>query len=193
MRKTNTILKHLAIWTILLSSCKGPTGDVGPAGTQGQAGPQGVAGTKGDKGDAGTANVFTSAWQTVKPEDWYTYDDDPGYFDIFFKDKNITKNLLEKGLFICYFRETADKAFVGQLPLSNQRAQWNYYIYDNSPTDSETGVGIYLDYFDDRKTVTNSLDFRWVFIPETAVKNGRKKNIDWNNYAEVKKEFNLID
>ena len=161
MKTYNYFIKTLAIFVLFISSCKGPAGDIGPAGAQGVAG---TAGATGTKGDPGTANVFTSAWQTVKPEDWYTYDEDPGYFDIFFIDKNITKNLLEKGLFICYFRETADNAFVGQLPISNQKAQWNYYLYENSPTDSETGVGIYLDYFDDRKTVTNSLDFRWIFI-----------------------------
>ncbi len=193
MKKTNSILKHLAIWTILLSACKGPAGDVGPAGPQGAAGTQGIAGAKGDKGEPGAANVFASGWQTVKPDGWFTDEEDPGFFGFFFIDKNITKNLLEKGMFMCYYRETADKAFVGQLPVSNQRAQWNYYLYENTPTDPETGVGIYLDYFDNRKTIANSMDFRWVYIPEATVKNGKKLYIDWQNFEEVKKYLNLKD
>lgn len=189
MKKIKTLLIFSIIFLIFQTSCEGPAGEAGPAGPAGQ---QGIAGAKGDKGDAGTANVFSSTWKTVKPTDWFTYDDDPGFFGIFFLDKNITPNLLEKGMFLCFNRDTDDKTFVWPMPVSNIKGQYNYYLY-NDPKDPETGVGIYLDYYDDRKTIDFSLDFRWVFIPEVTIKNGRKKNIDWHNYEEVKKELNLKD
>jgi hypothetical protein len=195
MKKIKFYLQAATIVVLFATSCKGPTGETGPAGPSGQqgiAGAAGAAGAKGDKGEAGAANVFTSEWKTVKSEEWSTFDDDPGYFNIFFIDKNITQNLLDKGMFLCYNRITDDKAIVSQLPVSNQTAQWNYLLY-NDPVDPETGVIIYLDFYDDRKTVDYSLDFRWIFIPDATLKNGRKMNIDWKNYEQVKRYLNLKD
>lgn len=192
MKLIKTSFKVLIVLTLFSISCKGPQGDVGPAGSQGSQGAAGAAGAKGDKGDPGTANVFTSAWQTVKPTDWFTYEEDPGFFEVFFLDKNVTADLLEKGLFICFARITEDPTAVFPMPISNLKGQWNYYLY-NDPKDPETGVGIYIDYYDNRKTYDTSLDFRWIFVPTATIKNGRKKNVNWNDYEEVKRELNLKD
>lgn len=103
----------------------GPQGEPGPAGPQGPSGPQGQAGTNG------TANVFYSAWITIR----LSATSEPAIFVQQINASNITADVVDKGVVLMYY-QYADFIY----PLPTKPLWFNYqagrimlYSENNSP------------------------------------------------------------
>lgn len=184
-----TIFKTALFFSLLtfVLACKGPQGEVGPQG------PQGTQGVQGAKGETGSVNITTSPWISVKDTDWKSYNGDLSYYDISFKESALTQNVLDKGLIMCYFRFNNDKKIIYPMPTYwlSSKATFSFY-----PTLAETEPRMVFETEFDEPTDlkgASTLDFRYLIIPEATLKSGRTKDINWQNYDEVKAALNLVD
>ena len=191
----------ITIATVSIVSCKkGDTGPAGPAGPAGAQGPQGVQGLAGPTGQNGNANVMQYIFAPLNPD------------TTFAGIKNFTKPSADSayvGLLVTVLNDTADKA------------AWFTYLYRGGVWYAVPGAGKgdsstysfsygYIDYtlpldscafFIDRVTgkgeVYDAIRIVRILISGTATgsTNGGKypglPNIDFNNYLEVKKYYNL--
>lgn len=89
----------------------GATGTTGTTGTTGATGGTGTAGTPGATGDAGQSNVITTDWTTLK---WRFMNAD-GTLNRYYQSElavpQITKEVLDKGLFTIYVRLKGSTTF----------------------------------------------------------------------------------
>lgn len=172
-----------ASMVFLLTSCPGPMGPEGEKGNPGIQGPQGVAGQTGAQGPAGTANVIYSSWITATSIVSGSYFSRAGsYFDLTVP--KLTQEILDKGMVLTYWKPAGNNQAIIPLPAS---------------TGDVTGSELYPEYKVSRiriwlfntGTFSTSNQFRYVIIPGSV--NARKANIDYSNYEEVKKAYNLPD
>ncbi|MDZ7898626.1 MAG: collagen-like protein [Arcicella sp.] len=190
---------------IFLDACKAEKGDIGPIGpigpigatgangangtngATGATGATGAAGAKGDKGDkgdtgaTGTANVIYSAWIPFSTSSSTTA---PQYT---FSVPQITQDIIEKGVVLCFVRTGSTGTTVETFPLP--------YIFPNGSTGSN--FEIYSSYIVGtikvRSTFSlSTVGFRYVIIPG-GVPTGRKAAVDYTDYEAVKKYYNLPD
>ena len=166
---------------IFLDACKGEKGDVGPAGT---AGPTGVAGTTGANGAVGatgatgTANVIYSPWSVISIS---TGSSAPYTAEV--AASQITQDILDKGLVLCFFRNTSTLE-VFPLP----------YSFPTSATTTQEAYASYvIGKIKLRSNITlSSVGFRYVIVPG-GIAGGRKAAVDYTDYEAVKKYYNLPD
>lgn len=166
----------LTISLLFLSiACTPSSGEVGP---QGPAGPQGVAGPVGPQGPAGqngNANViqitFGSRTHTGS--------------DISYSLTNINASIINNAAYFTYVNPNGNWY---SLPGTTDSGLREYRTYI-SPGSNST---LYVK----RVAGTGSETFtstRVVIIPASELRNGRKAAIDYSNYEEVKKAYNLAD
>lgn len=162
---------------ILSNACTPKSGEVGPKGDKGDPGAQGVAGPAGPQGPAGqngNANVI----QVTYGSRTHT-----GSQMAFRLPSSITAAMLNSSVFFTYVKQNDWYA----LPGETQFGARSYRVYASSTTadiliNRTTGAG--NDVFD---------SIRFLIIPATNLINGRKAAIDYSNYEEVKKYYNLPD
>lgn len=173
---------------LCISSCK--EGAVGPAGA---AGPAGVA---GPKGDPGTANVIYSDWFT--PDVWGK----ETLFTTFVFSYNktatqITADIIDKGAVLVYGKLNG---YTSSLGLKDKVVQLSYTVVANGSTDSWTYIAspgnVRVSFVNSQNIYSsgpaNTHQFRYVIIPG-GVKAGKLAGVNWSDYEEVKRTFNLQD
>lgn len=172
---------YLLAAALMLGACK--KGDTGP---QGEKGDTGAAGPAGSKGDQGTANVLYSNWLDLA----YTADAVNGGFYADISAPKITDDLLSTGEIKVFVNlGTSKDKVITVLPFSHGTTQITPLFF--------TG-GIQLDATVDASTAidrTSGLkvnQYRYMLIPGGATLR-MEKNIDWNNYEEVKAYLGLKD
>lgn len=170
------------------SACKGPQGDPGPkgdtgvAGAQGAAGPAGAAGAQGPAGPAGqngNANVIQITFGSK------THSGSELTYPL--AAAGVTSDLLTSCAYFTYVSETPANNVWTALPGTLGFSSREYKVSVNSRT-----VSLYIN----RTSGTGSDTFygtRIVLIPANDLRNGRKAAVDYSNYEEVKKFYNLPD
>ena len=165
----------------------------GPEGPQGL---QGVKGDKGDKGDTGITNVIYSDWFTP-PTYTATMVFGIRNFDFTKTAPAITQDILDKGTIITYGKLTGYSSSiwptgqVGKLPViltyiqgSTQTDTWTaFYTPGNLRINFVNNANFYTSL-----ALTHS--FRYIIIPG-SIASRKASGIDWNNYGEICKHFNI--
>lgn len=194
--------KRFLFYTFLFSagltfiSCKGEDGAVGPAGVKGDAGVQGPAGTKGD---AGSANVIYSEWIPMPAKATASI---PGRKNYSFSAPKITQEVLDKGHVYGYSKYSATG--IVPLPYAN-KVLTGTETYGSFLSTILLGLGsisfnqdwltpgaIPSSFADANTVVGGYTHLRYVIVPG-GVPSGRQAAVDYNDYAAVKKYYNLPD
>lgn len=192
MKRTNQWSLHhffyymLAVALTITACKKGDTGPQGEKGDKGDNGATGATGANGGKGDPGTANVQYSAWLDLA----FAQDAGSGVFFTQITEPKITDELLSTGEIKVYINlgTAADKA-VSTLPLRQGTAQITPFFLTNM---IEIQSNVNAGTFTDPATGSKALQYRYVLIPGGAAVR-MDKNINWNNYEEVKVYLGLKD
>lgn len=185
------LIKFLQIGVIsgllFMAACTGEKGEVGP---QGVAGATGAAGDKGDAGAKGEFTKILTGTATIKPDNWATQSidvTDDGYY-IIIPEKQITKDIVEKGMVMVYYTFSGVSS---PLPYLGPASKFLHLVY------LEKGEGrIRIDiqpniYTSKIAKPTIDYSFRWVIATGSTA--GRIRNIDWNDYNDVKAKLGLKD
>lgn len=191
-------MKHLLHFILILAlafgqACKGPEGDPGPQGEPGTPGAPGAAGPAGPAGPAGasgTAKVFDFQGINFTAANEYTV-------GIEYARNTMTVGANDVVLVYEFAGSTQDNTtFWKPLPqtyYSNNNPVVYNFAYSNK------AVLIFIDAAANvlptlGAAFTNDQVFRVVIIPG-SLRNGRsiKPDIDFNNYAEVAKYYNITE
>lgn len=183
---------------IFMNGCKAEKGDIGPigpigpigatgangaigaTGSTGAAGATGATGAKGDKGDTGatgatgTANVIYSPWTSV------TFTGSGTSYIGTLAAAKLTQEILDKGDIHVYWSEGGR---VITIPYSQVFGTTTYTVFPRFYVGRIDLVSSYA---------LSPQMIRYVIIPG-GVAGGRKAAIDYSNYEEVKKYYNLKD
>ncbi|MBO9203171.1 MULTISPECIES: collagen-like triple helix repeat-containing protein [Niastella] len=191
MKRTHQWGKHHFLYyllaaTLLVGACK--KGDPGPQGAKGDKGDTGATGEKGaagNKGDAGTANVIYSDWLDVS----FVSQSGGGFFAQI-QEAKVTDDLLSKGEIKVYLNlGTAAEKFVIALPFLSGTTQITpFYEPGLIEMASNANVGTITDQASGSKVQ----QYRYVLIPG-GTHARMDKQINWNNYEEVKNYLGLKD
>lgn len=171
MKNYKLSLTILAILFMFIVSCKTEKGEVGPAGPTGATGAPGATGATGA---TGTANVIYSNWITT------SFSGTPGLYLGNITAPKITQDVLDKADIRVYWSESGR---VVSLPYAQVIGGTTYTIHQRFYVGKIELVASYL--------LANQ-QFRYVIIPG-GVAGGRKAAIDYSNYEEVKKYYNIPD
>lgn len=186
-------LRLLSIALLLLAvvACKPEAGDVGPQGT---AGPTGAVGDKGPTGDKGPFSGTVSPWVEIKPSDWLPLGSTTNTYAFVLNNSSITPDVINRGLILVYYRPLPDDVTAAVIPLPDETPNYtaSYLAYMSGATGS---LQVNLA-FRNAQTVNPKLEdwnikVRTIVVPPATA--GRLAAIDWKNYEEVKKAFNLTD
>lgn len=172
---------------LFLAACTGEKGEVGPQGVAG------AAGAAGDKGDTGAKGEFTKVLTgkiTVKPANWIaqTIDvADDGYY-VVIPEKQITKDILEKGMIMVYYTFSDINTPMPAVSGDSKVLHLAYLANGEGRIRIDLHPAVYLS-----KIVKPTFDynFRWVIAPGSTA--GRMSNINWNDYNDVKTKLCLKD
>lgn len=183
----NQVLSLALLTTVvlLLGSCKGEQGAVGPAGPQGI---QGVAGPTGPQGAPGNANVqqinFTERTHT-------------GTSDLFFGfPASTTVETVEKSLVHLYVKQTVRAANGTNVsywfPIPGETSNGNEYGFYIALGSGTAPSGVFLRRVVNFVSGNEKFDaVRVLLTPASSVSNGRLGAINWQDYKEVRRIFNL--
>jgi hypothetical protein len=190
----------LLVAGILFTGCEGKEGPPGPTGAQGQKGDTGATGpqgTEGATGATGTANVIYSDWKAVPVTPTHKYSSEKVYR---IAESKITKEIFDKGLVMAYARSGG--------------STWAYYL-PQTLTTSYHGFNGSINFF--FNVVEGSFYYCELWLSPTAVNSSwlaqdkptyfshvryvilpggvkaRVKGLDYSNYEEVKKYYNIPD
>jgi hypothetical protein len=213
MKKLKLFMAIGLMGLLCMVGCKGPEGPVGPQGATGAAGKDGGTGAVGPQGatgaagkDGGTGAVGPQGATGAAGKDGnanvlqISYDSKThnGNTDLFLAfPTTISTEVVDKSLFYVYLKKKVkssdDKEYDYWFPVpgeTNTGNEYSYYVFAGNATLS---AGLYLkrvvNYFNGDETF-NAI--RVVVIPaNNSVSGGRKANIDFRNYEQVRKTFNL--
>jgi hypothetical protein len=179
-------LSCLLAASLLIGACKkGDPGPQGEKGDKGDAGATGATGATGSKGEAGTANVLYSDWLDVG------FAQDPnGVFFTQIEEDKLTEDILSKGEIKVYINAgTVAEKVVFALPLLSGTLQITpVYAPGVIELDATKNVSTVVN----TQTGEKSRQYRYVLIPGGAHVR-MNKQINWNNYEEVKTYLGLKD
>ena len=188
--KNSRIISVLSLAVLLFTgafftSCKdgeagaiGPAGPAGPTGPAGPAGPTGATGPAGAPGQDGNANVIQITFGSKVHSG----------VEISYTLTGVTQAVLNKSAYFTYVNP--GNSFWYSLPGTTAGGTKEYRTY------VQAGASGTPSLFVNRVAGTGSETFtatRVVVIPASALSNGRKASVDYNNYQEVKKYYNLPD
>jgi hypothetical protein len=186
------LIKFLPIgmmsFLLFFAACTGEKGAVGP---QGSAGAVGAAGDKGNAGAAGEFTKVLSGNVTIKAANWITrtldITDDAHYFII--QEKQITKDILEKGIIMVYFTSSTGVTF--PMPYVFGAAKLLPFAY------LQNGEGrIRIDLYPNvplTKLPKPTIDYTFRWVIATGSTGGRLPHINWDDYNDVKTKLGLKD
>jgi hypothetical protein len=191
MKKPILLLVILGILGGFATSCKGPQGAegaMGPQGAQGAPGTPGEKGDKGDKGETGNINVIQVTYNELRAEL-------PNDLALTLP-ATITTDIIEKSLFYVYVKQTIKVSETVSnsywLPIPGEILNGNRYNFYIHPGNGQTRPGLFL-----RRIVNFQPggDFfeviRVLVVPSANQVNGRRAAVDYSNYEEVRKTYNL--
>lgn len=152
---------------------------------------KGDAGPQGEKGDSAMANVYYSTWAVPS---WGFTTDDEDELGAEIAAPKLTADVINKGAIHVYLNRGTDAApIVEALPFSAVASDGTgLYISPVFTAGSivlftNTNVGL-------PNTTTGAVGkYRYILIPGGTPARTSGKNIDWNNYAEVKAYLGLKD
>jgi hypothetical protein len=191
MKKIIYLFSILAIG--FLNSCEGPQGEPGPAGPAGSTGSPGATGAKGD---AGTVNIQTTAWIKVTKELFASsYSSEDGLFSTNIGINgtaidNITQKTLNEGIVLAYNRVFGSPAEVWLVPFDYYH-DGNHITYSLRLQPKKAIIDINFSKAIDPQTYFVDEEFRIVVIPPAS--GARLRSINFKDYNEVKRAFNLKD
>jgi hypothetical protein len=179
----------LFVFASFLLACEAPVGDVGP---QGAAGVAGAKGDKGDTGQKGTFNAVVSDWATAL--NWFSSSNGVTHVHNFAEPK-VTQQVIDKGLILGFYRPDGENESGLVLPIPDETANYSLGIAGFMPFGQGT-VSLALNFRNAGVANPNLEDWkkikvRWIIVPPAST--GRLKNVDWENYNEVKKALNIQD
>lgn len=160
----------------------GSDGTNGTNGSDGSNGSDGATGATGATGDAGTANVIYSDWLQVT---FSESTNNAGQYNATITTSQLTNDIMSMGDVRVYVSLAPGHLAVNPLPTSD----WSYYLTLNT---------INLSANHDATTISTGSDsymfeYRYVLIPGGVKASGRARNIDWNDYSQVKAFLHLKD
>ncbi len=208
MKKINYLMPLLAIVMLFAASCgkngavgpQGPAGPTGPVGPAGPAGTNGTAGATGATGATGTANVIYSAWVTpaayVKTTVFGTT-----YFSYDIAASKITQAILDQGTVIVYGKLNGYNPAiwptdqVSALPIVITYMSGTTANIDTwAARDTIGSVRISLTSSTNAYgSISNAHQFRYIIIPGATLTAAINHHVNFNNYNEAKRAFNLPD
>ena len=197
----NTIKRIFGVLAIIsavifMNGCKAEKGEVGPigpigatgangaigaTGATGGTGATGATGAKGDKGDTGatgatgTANVIYSDWTNV------TFAGSGTSYIANVTAPKLTQDILDKGNVNIYWKIGTSVYYI---PYVQVIGTTTYTVFQILTVGNIKLTASYAG-------ITGTA-IRYVIIPG-GVAGGRKAAIDYSNYEEVKKYYNLKD
>lgn len=214
MKKLQFIFSALASLSLvlLMTACPGSVepgtkGDKGDKGDTGAQGPQGVAGQTGAQGPTGTANVIYSDWYGPTFNGgtaWVGTTIGSRLVNSFAKTAGaVTNNILNQGVVLVYARLGSYGTTYGLggnatvlLPITGTATRSGVVQTESWYAEAVTGrIDINFQNsanFWSASGMSTAYRFRYVVIPG-SVAGGRKAAIDYSNYEEVKKAYNLTD
>lgn len=154
---------------IVMNACKTEKGDVGPIGSTGAKGDTGATGAMG------TANVSYSDWVNI------TFGGSGTSYIANISAPKLTQDILDKGDVHIYWKLGTTVQYI---PYSQTIGSTTYTIFQVLTVGNIKLTSSYA--------VASNTSIRYVIIPG-AIAGGRKAAIDYNNYNEVKKYYNLPD
>lgn len=188
----------MSIFSLLLSliiiSC-GKDGDPGPQGDEGPQGEQGDQGEKGDKGDDGedgedgNANVIASAWIDAN---WNRLDESTSKSMIIDIDGISNSDLRNNSAVLVYLSQYGTSSVY----LMDSPGRWTNTLYSFTFGSNVSNYqGIYIRLVSTNSVALTELQYagvrgnrcRYIIIPEGS----SSARIDYSNYDEVVKHFNL--
>lgn len=185
-----SIAATLLASSLLLTNCQPTNGEKGDPGPQGEQGIQGPKGDPGPQGAVGTANVIYSNWIDMSnPSKWRR--NNPSYWEAtLVSTTSISQSIINSGVVLVYMKSSISP----RVMLTPFTALGNYFtIYSNVFVGS---ISLWQQFPASNSPVNLDLQgwnsYRYVIIPG-SVPGGRKISIDYSNYEEVKKAFNLPD
>ncbi len=186
------LIKFLPIgmmsFLLFFAACTGEKGAVGPQGSAG------AAGAAGDKGNAGAAGEFTKVLTgnaTIKVTSWITQTldvtDDTYY--VIIPEKQITKDILDKGIVMVYYTTTTGVNFPMPYTLGSVKFLHSAFL---DKGEGRIRIDIFPNvYLTKLPKPASEYTFRWVIA--TGSTSGRMANINWNDYDDVKTKLGLKD
>jgi hypothetical protein len=186
MRKIiSSSLSLLVVGAMLLANCKGSQSEVEPQNTTPNARSQNAT---------ESANVIYSNWITVPA--WAALTNSANYIYYRYTVSGITQldqNMLNQGTILMYARFDANSG-VNQMPF---KRAWNRtptsLIYDNWSYEARPNqITVTIDPETNGYVAPVGAQVRYILTPG-VMPAGRKGNIDYSNYEEVKEAFNLPD
>lgn len=210
MKRITRLMSICAITIAIVSmtSCKkGDTGPAGPAGPAGPTGPTGAAGAVGPTGQSGNANVMEYVYlpndgtNLTEVDFTTTTPATPNGITLGLKLPNDTLNKAAWFAYLFSFTAATGNNTVNvAIPGYGIDNQSNYsFLYYNSFTNADSA------YFSFTRTagpgeIYDGIKLVRILLSNAATNstgggNGRRglPNIDFKNYAEVKKYYNLTD
>ena len=190
------VLVLLFLITIVFANCKkgdkGDPGDTGATGAAGAPGAPGATGPQGPKGDSGTANVIYSDWLDV------TFDPasaDSSAWIAEITAPKLVDSILNKGEIKVYWNIGSDSAssqFITPLPVID------LFIFGDlvsiNPYFSPQSILLLSTHDISSFTDDNgnkNFQFRYILIPGGV--HGIPRQVDWNDYNQVKSTFGIKD
>lgn len=173
---------------LFLAACTGEKGAIGPQGSAG------AVGAAGDKGNAGAAGEFTKVLTgnaTIKVTSWITQTKDvtDDTYYVLIPEKQITKDILEKGIIMVYFTTTTGVTF--PMPYQTGPAKFLHAAFLEKG-EGRIRIDIYPNvYLTKLPKPAIDVSFRWVIASGSS--SGRMTNINWNDYEDVKTKLGLKD
>jgi hypothetical protein len=172
---------------LFLAACTGEKGEVGP---QGVAGANGAAGDKGDNGAKGEFTKVLTGKITVKPTSWLAQTIDvanDGYY-VIIPEKQITKDILEKGIVMVYYTFFDLNTPMPAVSGDSKVLHLAYLENGEGRIRIDLHPAIYLS-----KIVKPTIDYNFRWVIATGSTAGRMSNINWNDYNDVKAKLGLKD
>ncbi|GAB3929677.1 collagen-like protein [Larkinella terrae] len=183
--------KLLMMGCIAISACQGlegPEGPQGPQGVQGAQGPKGDTGATGAKGADGSSNV-----QQIN----YSARSHDGSNDLLLAlPQAINRDVVDKSMFYVYVKQSVPRpnnledSYWFSIP--GETLKGNTYSHFVFPGNGQTLAAVFLRRTSDFQSGSEYFEaIRVVVITADKQSNGRKAAIDYTNYEEVRKAYNL--
>lgn len=162
-----------ASMVFLLTACPSATGEVGPIGPKGDKGDTGAQGPAGQNGNANVIQVTFN--ETFAPTSSKS----------FTLPSTITSDMLNSSAILVYVRTSNDPTLLYQIPGLISADDFRYILTPGTRLlQIRRAAGTYVS------SITMT---KVIIIPASNLINGRKAAIDYSNYEEVRKAYNLPD
>lgn len=196
MKTMNKIFNYgiILIFSISLIACSGSDGKDGIDGTDGVDGAVGPQGPAGQNGMDGNANAIASGWLDA---DW-NLTDNTTFKEMHVPITDISNNdLRDKTLVVVYLKQYGTSSIYTMPSAGRWSNAWYSFSFGKNTTGRD-GLVITLESTDGavltdlQFSAVKGNQFRYLLIPANTASTG-KSAIDYSNYKDVKKYYDLSD